>query len=197
MSPSSIKLLGCQLGLSPYNRRNDKFKLRYYFLFSLVLTLLTIGHSNAVNYHYKSQLTTCLTDTERTIEYYANSDKLYKPPIGCGKNFAKYVSEGFSKFIQPCFPGGDEEMIRFVPRNIKYPYEAYRANAQGTVYIEFTVNSDGQLSDFKIIKSANKWLDMEALRVIKLFPKWLPGTIDDIPASVQVSVPIKFRLVPR
>lgn len=95
---------------------------------------------------------------------------------------------------QPTFPGGDEALFKFITKNIKYPYQAQKAEVQGTVFVEFIVNSDGHLSDFKILKGQGFGLDEEAMRVIKMSPDWVPGKNGGKAVKVRVQVPIKFRL---
>lgn len=95
---------------------------------------------------------------------------------------------------QPTFPGGDGELFKFVNKHIKYPYQAQKAEVSGTVYVEFIVNSDGHLSDFRVLKGQGFGLDEEALRVIKMSPDWVPGKNNGKSVRVRVQVPIKFRL---
>lgn len=58
----------------------------------------------------------------------------------------------------------------------------------------FVVNKDGSTSDFKVLWSANKYLDKEALRVLSNMPKWKPGKQKGVPVRVKYTVPINFKL---
>ena len=94
----------------------------------------------------------------------------------------------------PEFVGGQKAMMAWLSKNAKYPEEAQKANVTGTVYTSFVVESDGSLSDFKILKGISKSLDEEALRVVRSMPKWQPATKDGKPIATRMSVPIRFMI---
>lgn len=96
--------------------------------------------------------------------------------------------------VNPEYPGGVEAMYRFLVNNLKYPEAAVKNNVQGRVYIRFVVTSDGTLTDFSVQRGVSPELDAEALRVVKLFPKFTPGTIDGKPVNVYYSMPVAFKL---
>jgi len=166
--------------------------LLFHILFVFALFGLASGISFADNFPQQNNHP---DDLEYGTNYYFKSDDLFKVPTGCGKGFQKYVLDGLTKEVQPTFPGGDKEMVSYVRRSVVYPDSANRAGVQGTVYVEFLLNEDGHLSNFKVIKSVNYLLDKEALRVVKSFPNWIPGTNNDKPVKVRVSLPIKFRFL--
>lgn len=92
----------------------------------------------------------------------------------------------------PEFPGGNEEMMKFLNENLKYPEKASKDTIQGKVYVEFIVKSTGAISDVRVSRSAGKLLDDEALRVVKLMPKWTPGEQDGQKVDVSYMLPIAF-----
>ncbi len=94
----------------------------------------------------------------------------------------------------PSFPGGMEECVRFLSRNIKYPVEAQKAGAQGRVILSFIVNKDGTISDVEVMRSVSKELDAEAVRVVQSMPKWKPGKQRGQAVDVRFSMPVTFRL---
>ena len=94
----------------------------------------------------------------------------------------------------PEFVGGQKAMMAWLSKNVKYPEEAQKAKISGTVYTSFVVESDGSLSDFKILKGVSKSLDEEALRVVRSMPKWQPATKDGKPIATRMSVPIRFMI---
>ena len=57
-------------------------------------------------------------------------------------------------------------------KNLKYPAAAQRANVQGKVYVQFVVNTDGSIQGVEVLKSVGFGCDEEAVRVIKMVPKW-------------------------
>jgi protein TonB len=72
----------------------------------------------------------------------------------------------------PEFPGGDAERVRFLNNNLTYPQEARETNTSGTVYLEFVVERDGSISNISIKRGIGGGCDEEAIRVVKLMPKW-------------------------
>jgi TonB family protein len=95
---------------------------------------------------------------------------------------------------QPSYPGGSTEMSKFIIQNIKYPEAAKKKGIQGKVFVNFTVEKDGSISDAKVTKGIGSGCDEEALRVVKLMPKWIPGKIKGKPVSVRVTLPVMFAL---
>ena len=96
--------------------------------------------------------------------------------------------------VMPQYPGGIQELFRFLSNVIKYPVEAEKAGTQGRVIVTFVVKKDGSISDAHIVKSVDPLLDEEALRVINAMPNWEPGTQNGKPVNVKYTVPISFRL---
>ncbi len=95
---------------------------------------------------------------------------------------------------QPSFPGGEDEMRKFISRNVEYPKEARESGIVGTVYIQFIVEKDGTLTNIKVIRGVHESLNQEALRVIKLMPKWKPGKQRGKAVRTQFTIPLKFSL---
>jgi protein TonB len=94
----------------------------------------------------------------------------------------------------PRFPGGDEAMMQFIAKNVKYPEEASKKGTQGRVVVTFIVNTDGSVSDPKVVKSVNPALDAEAIRVVNAMPKWTPGKQRGYTVRVKFTIPVTFRL---
>ena len=97
---------------------------------------------------------------------------------------------------KPGFNGGDaDEFSKWVNSQLTYPEAAKEAGTQGRVMIQFTVNADGSMSDFKVVRSASPELDAEALRVLtSCTQKWTPGVQDGKPVAVTYNFPIIFQL---
>jgi periplasmic protein TonB len=96
----------------------------------------------------------------------------------------------------PEFPGGDAALLKYISSNITYPQMAKEANIQGLSMIQFVVETDGSVSNAKVLKGVpgGDDCDKEALRVIKSFPRWKPGKSNGKPARVYYTVPVKFVL---
>ena len=87
-----------------------------------------------------------------------------------------------------------EKMIEFIYKNIKYPEEAKKEGLEGIVVIDFTVKEDGILTGFKIIKDIGGGCGTEAMRAMKMMPKWIPGKSEGKPVAVNLKIPVKFKL---
>jgi protein TonB len=94
----------------------------------------------------------------------------------------------------PEFPGGMSAFVQWLTKNLKYPLTAQRAKRQGTVLVSFIVNKDGSIADRKVVKSVSPELDREALRVLRLMPKWKPGEDHGKPCRTYFCIPIVFKL---
>ena len=104
---------------------------------------------------------------------------------------SKCINKSIEK--QPEYPGGIEEFYKLIGINFKVPAEASKQKLVGKAIIEFMVERDGSLSEFKIVKDLGYGIGNEAIRTIKLSPKWIPGTIDGKPARVLYTLPITIQ----
>lgn len=83
----------------------------------------------------------------------------------------------------------------YLAKNIRYPNDAKENGQDGSVYISFAVSEEGVPEDFFIEKSSGYYsLDNEAMRVIKLLPKWNPGLEFCRPIRIWHTLPVTFRL---
>ena len=96
----------------------------------------------------------------------------------------------------PEFPGGREAMFQFIGENIVYPKWEKDKNIQGKVFASFVVDENGKVGKAKILKSieGSKNIDTEVLRVIGLFPDWIPGEQRGKKVAVQYTLPVAFKL---
>ena len=95
----------------------------------------------------------------------------------------------------PEFPGGQQEMMKFIAENIKYPVIAQENGIQGRVICQFVIEKNGSVTDIQVVRSSgDASLDKEAERVIKTMPKWKPGKQRGKPVRVKYTIPVSFRL---
>ena len=92
------------------------------------------------------------------------------------------------------FPGGKEALYQFLTDNIKYPESAKKKKIQGTVWVSFFIEKDGSISHVKVDHGISPELDKEAIRVVKLMPKWEPATQRGKPIRIATLLPVKFSL---
>ena len=91
-------------------------------------------------------------------------------------------------------PGGYHEFMKWLTRNIKYPTVVQQRKQQGKVVAEFIVNKDGSVTDVGVVKSLCPECDEEALRVLRMMPRWTPGIQNNKPCRTKVCIPIVFKM---
>ena len=94
----------------------------------------------------------------------------------------------------PEFPGGMDSLLAFLQRNIVYPELARENGIEGKVYVTFVVETDGSISNVKVLRDIGGGCGQEAVRVVKLMPKWKPGKQAGKVVRVQYNLPIYFVL---
>ena len=94
----------------------------------------------------------------------------------------------------PQYPGGAVEFLKWLTKTLRYPTAAKANMTQGKVVAVFYVEKDGSITNIKITKSLSDECDREALRVLRMMPKWQPGIYHDEPCRTKVCIPIVFKL---
>ena len=96
---------------------------------------------------------------------------------------------------KPSFQGGDaNDFSRWVNARLQYPEIAKENGVDGTVYLQFTIGSDGRMQDVKVLRSPDESLAREAVRVVASSPKWEPGRQRDRAVKVSYTFPVVYRL---
>jgi periplasmic protein TonB len=92
------------------------------------------------------------------------------------------------------FPGGMAAMMQFIARNLVYPKEAMDYGIEGTVVIEFIVEKNGSLSNYRILRDIGGGCGEAVIDVFKLMPLWEPAKQRDKPVRLKMKAPVKFKL---
>ncbi len=95
---------------------------------------------------------------------------------------------------KPEFPGGDRALAEFLGNQLRYPGEASRSGVQGKVVLGFVVRADGSIADVQVLKGIGFGCDEEALRVVRLMPRWKAGRQSGRAVSARFTLPIGFVL---
>ena len=174
----------------------------------------------AQDYHIQWIPTMYLLDTEgRVALATVEINKLKFKLAQLKKANALVAPELAGQDHAPQYPGGVQELIKFLSNNIKYPVEAEHYGVEGRVMINFVVETDGTVSDMKVVdtelknrlsdKKFSKYSDIdkyamreqgegqlkeEALRVVGKMPNWEPAKRRGQPARVRYTLPISFKL---
>lgn len=103
-------------------------------------------------------------------------------------NFVFLKTDTYPKFAS------EDNGWGFIKNKLIYPSSAKERGVQGTVFITFIIDEDGNIQNIKLLHGVDKALDDEALRVVKFMPKWIPGRYNSHPVKVQYNLPIRFVL---
>ena len=135
---------------------------------------------------------------QKNIKGDPNADIKIDEPVG--NSDVKQVTEEdpnkiFTSVEQnPEFPGGDAAFGKYLGNKIRYPAIAKENNVQGKVFLNFTVEKDGSLTDIKVVRGIGSGCDDEAVRVLKSSPRWKPGIQNGRAVRVSYTIPISFTL---
>ena len=117
-----------------------------------------------------------------------NTDSIYSYRNSKGEN----IESAWIKM--PEFPGGEMKRNIFLADNINYPINAANNGIQGVVYVSFVIEVDGRVTDIKLLKGPGGGLNEEAMRVVRLMPRWKPGSRRNIPIKFTFNMPVYFKL---
>ena len=93
----------------------------------------------------------------------------------------------------PRFPGGEAALMKYINAHTNYPPEAAKAGIEGRVVLQFVVEKTGEVGEVKVVRSLDKYLDKEAVRVVKSLPKFTPGRQNGQAVSVWYTLPVSFK----
>lgn len=94
----------------------------------------------------------------------------------------------------PEFPGGTAALQKWISKNVRYPAVAHSNGITGKVYVSCVINKEGKVENVKVLRSVDKLLDKEAVRVIKAMPNWKPGMNNGELIKVSYNFPINFQI---
>lgn len=94
----------------------------------------------------------------------------------------------------PLFPGGMAKLGAYLGEHLKYPAGAEKVKAEGTVFVNFIITKDGDITDVKSLKNVGYGMDEEAIRVVTQMPRWTPAKQAGRIVNVRYNLPIRFQL---
>lgn len=94
----------------------------------------------------------------------------------------------------PEFPGGMNLLFKYIANNLEYPPIAREGSIQGRVYIRFIVETTGKITNIKVFRGIDPFLDKLAIQVVKGMPDWIPGQCNGKKVPAYFTVPITFKL---
>lgn len=111
------------------------------------------------------------------------------PDVATGKPYT-YVEQ------MPQLPGGGgtAAIVAAIQKAVRYPSLALRNGVEGKIFVSFTVDPKGEVTDVKIVKGLGSGLDEETMRAIKTLPRFIPGKQNGREVSVSFTVPVTYRI---
>lgn len=94
----------------------------------------------------------------------------------------------------PAFPGGEQELRKYLTENTQYPRLARENKIQGNVALTFVIDEVGQISDVTILRDIGGGCSKEAVRIVNSMPCWSPGEANGNPVKVRFTLPVRFKL---
>jgi TonB family protein len=128
----------------------------------------------------------------RTENKVMGADEVSKVELNSGLQRSNHFFKAID--TMPEFPGGTKALNDFLKKNLHYPAIAIENQIEGTLFISFIVEENGETSSVTILRSLDSSCDEEALRVVGSMPDWKPGYKEGKPVRVQINLPIKFQL---
>ena len=95
--------------------------------------------------------------------------------------------------VNPEFPNGMEDFYKFVGENFNIPETPKDVKLAGKVYATFIIETNGEISNIKVLRDIGYGTGDEAVRVLKLSPKWTPGKVNDEAVRTAYSLPITIQ----
>lgn len=89
----------------------------------------------------------------------------------------------------PQFIGGNDSLKKFISKNFNLAVD--KSCTEGRIYMKFTVEEDGTITNIKVMKGLSDPMDTEAIRVLKIMPKWKPATLNGKSSRMSIHLPLK------
>lgn len=126
----------------------------------------------------------------------ATARRVTNPANAVGKTNPEIAnSEVFSIVDKmPQYPHGEKELAGFISHQLRYPKEARQQGIEGRILCSFIVATDGSISNIEVVQGLNPQLDNEAIRVLSLMSKWIPGENNGEKVNVKCLLPIDFTI---
>lgn len=143
---------------------------------------------------FESQQVPVTNADQVNVELPANAAQLSEVVI---TNYGRSTDEirsktGAFRFAEPL--GGKSDYKKYLSAEMKYPEAALKNKTEGKVTIRFTVEPDGQMKNFEVVKGIGHGCDEELIRLVREGPAWKSSTQNGQPVRDKVKVRFKFEL---
>lgn len=141
-----------------------------------------------------------LVDEDVKISTVTNDveDSFVEPQEEVKVHVVEHKEEEVEAFVdeEAEFPGGMPACYAFIGKNINYPQSAIEDQIQGKCYVNFVIDRGGNISDVRVAKGVPGCpeCDKEAIRVVRMMPKWKPGKKNGTDVKSRFMVPVNYKL---
>lgn len=178
---------------------------KYAFILPLFVMILLTNYACKPKNDKPAKVNTSVkVDTTKTTIKVVNKPMAEEPMAGVEEENALSYPDNLKKKLtdeplvgveqMPEFPGGETALMKFLSKNVHYPTSASEMGIQGRVIIRFVISKTGVVSQVEVIRGLNPACDKEAVRVVKMMPKWIPGKQNGRNVPVYFTLPIKYQL---
>lgn len=153
---------------------------------------ISIGQPESAEFLYDSMK----VEKDRGIMAYKGADQIRFSLAGEEvKPKVTSIQGTTSPGADPSFPGGNQALMNYISKQLKYPEEARKQGIEGIVVLQFTVEEDGQLTEISLRKDIGGGCGEEAIRLLKNMPSWVPAAAQGKPVRrTKMTLPVKFKL---
>jgi protein TonB len=106
----------------------------------------------------------------------------------------KIKKADFSTTAAPRYPGGANAFNRYIARNLHYPDAAKLMCINGKVYVSFSIDTNGKVTDVTAINCLGAGCEAEGVKVVQRSKTWRPAIKDGKPVKMQYIIPINFTM---
>ena len=164
---------------------NDYYLTGELYMTGIFTSLKPVVREGVFNWYYKSGQKKKMSTYENRIRIKIKNWDIDGNEIKPEKDVTEKIPE---------FPKGEKALMEFIVRNMRYPEAAKYKNEQGRVIVRYIVDENGDVKDAAVLKGVSPSLDAEALRVVKLMPKWKPAISEGEPVRFLYTLPLVFRM---
>lgn len=120
----------------------------------------------------------------------SNDEAEQKPSTNVDSNSGNKVYELSGIETKPDFNGGLKKFYEFIGQNFRTPDVQ---GLKGKIYVSFLIDVDGTVTSIQVLKDIGYGTKEEAIRVMKICPKWIPGMQNGVPVRCLYSLPITIQ----
>ena len=107
------------------------------------------------------------------------------------------IAHSFTRYkVLAEFKGGMPSFYKYIQRKMSYPSVDRKNNVEGSVFVNFTIDPNGNVINVQALRGPSATLEAEAAKIVKLSPPWNPGTQWGLPANMVFTLPVSFYLKP-